>query len=104
MSSLENKLKTVGFWLRLGIINHSIALAVIALGCVYSGFRCQGESMKDALSLYAFTLLTPQIALEVILLVALFLTTNSFQDLRINSLPLSLFVVTFAVLVLFIYY
>lgn len=103
MNTLENKLKTVGFWLRLGIINHCVALAAIAMGCVYSGFTCKGEPMKDALSLYAFTLLTPQIALEVILIVALFLTANSFLDLRKNLLPLSLFIGTLSVLILFSY-
>lgn len=103
MNTLENKLKTVGFWLRLGIINHCVAIAAIAMGCVYSGFTCKGEPMKDALSLYAFTLLTPQIALEVILIVALFLTANSFLDLRKNLLPLSLFIGTLSVLILFSY-
>jgi hypothetical protein len=102
--TLENKLKTVGFWLRLGVINHCVALAVIAFGCAYSGFTCQGDSMKDVLSIYAFTIFTPQLALQVILLMALFLVSSSLRELRRNWLSLLLFVVTFSLLMLFVYW
>jgi hypothetical protein len=102
--TLENKLKSVNFWLRLGVLNHSVALAVIALGCTYSGFTCQGESMKAVLSLYAFTLFTPQLALEVILLLALLLVTDSLHEFRKNSLSLFLFVATFSLIMLFVYW
>jgi hypothetical protein len=102
--SLENKLNTVRFWLRLGVLNHSIGLAVMVLGCAYSGFTCQGESMKDVLSLYAFTLFTPQLALEVILLLALLLVTDSLHEFRKNSLSLILFVATFLLIILFVYW
>lgn len=101
---LENKLKTVGFWLWLGVVNHCVALVVIAFGCAYSGFTCQGEPMKGVLSLYAFTLFTPQLALEVILLMALLLVTSSLRELRQNRLPLMLFVGTFSLLILFVYW
>ncbi|MFT6408497.1 MAG: putative membrane protein [Arenicella sp.] len=102
--TLEKKLKTVSFWLRLGVINHCVALAVIAFGCVYSGFTCQGDSMKDVLSIYAFTIFTPQLALQVILLMALFLVSSSLRQLRRNWLSLLLFVVTFSLLMLFVYW
>ncbi|MFT5573221.1 MAG: putative membrane protein [Cryomorphaceae bacterium] len=104
MTTLEKKLKTVSFWLRLGVINHCVALAIIALGCAYSGFTCQGEQMKDALSLYAFTLFTPQLALEVILLLALFLVSSSLHQMRENWLPIMLFIGTFSLLILFVYW
>lgn len=103
MSAIENKLKTASFWLKLGVINHGIALAVIALGCAYSGFTCQGESMKSVLSIYAFTIFTPQLAVEVILLLALFLLSNSLYQLKQNKLTLSLFLVTLGLLGLFVY-
>ncbi|MFT5276275.1 MAG: putative membrane protein [Saprospiraceae bacterium] len=102
--TLEDKLKTVSFWLRLGILNHLVAVAVIVLGCAYSGFTCQGESMKGVLSIYAFTLFTPQLALEVILLIALLLVSDSLHEFRKNRLPLSLFVATFSLLILFVYW
>jgi hypothetical protein len=102
--TLENNLKTVGFWLRLGVLNHSIALAVIALGCAYSDFSCQGEPMKDALSLYAFTIFTPQLALEVIIFMAVFLVSSSLQQFRQNWRPLGLFVGTLSLLILFAYW
>lgn len=103
MATLEEKLKTTNFWLRLGVINHGVAIAVIAFGCVHSGFACSGKSMKEVLSIYAFTLLTPQIALEVILLVAIFLVSHSLRVLRESVLSLSLFIATFTLLILFIY-
>lgn len=103
MSTLENKLKTKNFWLRLGALNHSIALIVIAAGCAYSGFTCQGEPMKQILSIYTFTVFTPQIALEVIVLIALFLVSSSLVELRKNTLPLIMFLSTLALLVLFTY-
>ena len=102
--TLENKLKTVNFWLRLGVINHCVALAVIALGCAYSGFTCEGDSMKSVLSLYAFTLFTPQLALEVIILMAVFLVTGSLRELWQNRLPLLLFVGTLSLLILYAYW
>lgn len=104
MTTLENKLKTTRFWLRLGAINHSVALIVIAFGCAYSGFTCQGESMKAVLSIYAFTLFTPQLALEVILLLALFLVSSSVPEFRRNFRPLIYFLSTLALLILFIYW
>jgi hypothetical protein len=102
--TLENKLKTVTFWLRLGVFNHSIALVVLVLGCVYSGFSCQGDAMKSVLSLYAFTLFTPQVALEVIILMAVFLVTGSLRELWQNRLPLLLFVGTLSLLILYAYW
>ena len=101
MSNIENKLKTTRFWLWLGVANHAIALAVLALGCAYSGFTCQGQQMKTVLSVYTFTLFTPQIALEVILLMALFLVSGSMRGARDNLRPLALFVLSLALLGLF---
>ncbi len=57
--------------------------------------------MKDAMSLYAFTLFTPQVAVEVIILMALFLVFGSLQELRDNAKSLSFFCGTLMVLVLF---
>jgi len=102
--TLENKLKTLTFWLRLGIVNHSIALLVLAFGCAYSGFTCQGESMKSVLSVYAFTIFTPQLALEVILFMAIFLVTNSLHELRQNCLSLMLFVSSLSLLMLYAFW
>lgn len=102
--SLENKLKTAGFWLRLGVINHAVALVVIGFGCVYSGFTCQGELMKDALSVYAFTLFTPQLALQVIIFLALFLVSDSLRQFRSNWPASLLFIGTFSLLMLFVYW
>ena len=103
MATLEEKLKTPKFWLKLGVINHCVALAVIAFGCVYSGFTCDGKLMREVLSVYAFTLLTPQIALEAILLVGVFLVSHSFRVLQESLLSLLLFIATFTLLILFIY-
>lgn len=102
MSTLDKKLKTAEFWLRLGTVNHAIALAVIAFGCAYSGFTCQGESMKGVLSVYTFTLFTPQIALQVIVIMALFLVSNSFRDFRDNARSWALFAVSLGLLFLFV--
>ncbi len=104
MDALENRLKTTAFWLKLGVINHLVTFVVIAMGCVYSGFTCRGELMKDALSVYAFTLFTPQLALEVILILALFLVCNSLRDLRENTKHLMWFLGTLVLLVLFMYW
>ena len=104
MSTIENKLKTASFWLKLGVINQTVALVVISLGCAYSGLTCQGESMKEVMSLYAFTIFTPQLALEVILLLALFLVGSSMRELRENMTLLMLFVGTFALLMLFVFW
>lgn len=101
--TFENKLKTSALWLQLGSINHLIALFAIAIGCVYSGFTCQGEAMKNVLSTYAFTLFTPQLALEAILLIAIFLVCNSLRELRDNWRSLLLFCSTLLALVLFAY-
>ena len=101
MSNIESKLKTTRFWLWLGVTNHAIALAVLALGCAYSGFTCHGQQMKTVLSVYTFTLFTPQIALEVILLMALFLVSDSLRDFRDNFRPLALFVLSLTLLSLF---
>jgi hypothetical protein len=60
--------------------------------------------MKAVLSLYAFTLFTPQLALEVILLLALLLVTDSLHEFRKNSLSLFLFVATFSLIILFVYW
>ena len=104
MSTIENQLKTAGFWLKLGLINHTVALAVIALGCAFSGFACQGETMKEVMSLYAFTLFTPQLALEVILLLALFLVGSSLRELRDNLTLLMLFLASLGLLLLFVFW
>ncbi len=101
--TLERKLKTMRFWLRLGIANHCIAIMVVAFGCVYSGFTCEGDSMKSILSAYAFTLFTPQLALEVIILMALLLVTQSMREFRENWPLLILFVATLLSLVPLVY-
>jgi len=101
MSVVDSKLKSPAFWLWVGVINHSIVLVVILLGCVYSSFTCQGDSMKDALSLYAFTLFTPQLALEVILLMAIFLVSNSINQFRENWRVVLLFIITALLLTLY---
>jgi hypothetical protein len=59
--------------------------------------------MKEVLAIYAFTLLTPQIALELILFVGMFLVGHFMRDLRENLLSLVLFITTFTLLILFIY-
>lgn len=60
--------------------------------------------MKAVLSLYAFTLFTPQLALEVILLLALLLVTDSLHEFRKNSLSLIFFVATFSLIILFVFW
>jgi len=104
MSTSENKSKGLRFWLRLGAFNHIISIAVIAFGCAYSGFTCQGEDMKSVLSMYAFTLFTPQLALEVILLFAIFLVCNSLRELKENGRSSLLFLGTLLPLILFAYW
>ena len=103
MASLENKLKTIKFWLWLGLLNHCVVLAVLALGCAYSGFACQGEPMKEVLSIYAFTLFTPQIALEVIVWIALLFVSDTLKEFRENWRVIMLFLGSLALLVLFVY-
>ena len=103
MSTIENKLKTANFWLTLGVINHSIALVVLFIGCAYSGFSCQGDAMKSVLSIYAFTIFTPQVALELILLVATFLVCNSLDEFREDIKPLLLFIATLTPLLLYVF-
>jgi len=95
-------LKTSAFWLRIGVVNHAISLVVIAFGCAYSGFSCQGDSMKSVLSTYAFTLFTPQVAMEVILLLALFLVSSSLREFRDNWRIVFLFLGTLSLLILFV--
>lgn len=104
MITLEEKLKKASFWLRLLVINHSVTLMAICVGYVYSVFTGESDSMREVLSIYAFTLLTPQIALEVIVLIALFMVTDSLRDLYENLLILTLFIVTSALLVSFVYW
>lgn len=94
MSILDNKLRAPGFWLWLGTVNHCVALVIVMFGCVYSGFSCHGDSMKAVLSVYAFTLFTPQLAFEVIVLLAIFLISRSFREFRENWKMLVLFLST----------
>lgn len=103
MAILEEKLKKASFWLKLCAINQSIALAIITLAFVYSIFTGDAESMKVVLSIYAVTLLTPQIAMEVILLIGLFMVSDSFSELRENVPILLLFLITAALLAAFVY-
>ena len=102
MSTIENKLKTANFWLTLGAINHSITLLVLFIACAYSGFSCQGDAMKSVLSIYAFTIFTPQVAFELILLVAVFLVCNSLDEFKENIKPLIFFVITLTPLLMYI--
>ncbi|MCH2190386.1 MAG: hypothetical protein MK188_05625 [Gammaproteobacteria bacterium] len=81
MVKIEERLGSVKFWLTLGIVNHLIVCSVLLLGCAYSGFSCQGEAMSSVISIYTFTVFTPQVAIEVILLLALFLINRSFGKL-----------------------
>ncbi len=97
----EQKPRTVEFCLKLSVINNLIALLVIKLGCVNSGFTCQGEAMKDVLSLYAFTVFFPQLALGAILLMALLLASNSLQDFRDHKWWTLAMITTFALLIWF---
>lgn len=97
----SNKAVTLGLW--IGTVNHLVTIAAVFFGCMVSGFTCQGEEMKDALSIYAFTLLTPQIACEAILLLGLFLATANISQLTQNkpafvSFAVSLLMVVFAAL------
>ena len=101
MSTLENKLKTANFWLNLGAINHAICLVVLFIGCSVSSFSCQGDAMKSVLSIYAFTIFTPQVALEMILLLAIFLVCNSLQEFRDNKRPLALFILSLIPLIIY---
>lgn len=79
MAKVEQKLGSVKFWLSLGIANHLIGCVVVIFGCIYSDFTCSGDSMSSVISAYTFTLFTPQVAAEVILLLALFLINDSFR-------------------------
>lgn len=104
MSVSENKLKGLHFWLSLGTVNHLVCIAVILFGCAYSGFICQGDAMKSVLSVYVFTIFTPQLALEVILLLAIFLVFHSMQQLRDTWRSMLLFLGTLLPLVMFAYW
>jgi len=106
MNSIENRLKTRSFWLNLGSINHGIALAVIAFGCAFSDFSCQGEVMSKTLSIYTFTLLTPQLAIEVIVWMALFLVSGqgTKANHRARWLPWYRFIGTLALLACFAFW
>lgn len=99
MSTLEDKLKTTPFWFKIGSINHLIALGVILLGCARSGFECAGDAMSNTLSLYTFTLLTPQVAVEVIILLALFLVSGNKSNQANNWQPAFIFFCTLGLLV-----
>ena len=87
MQTLEQKLKSPNFWLTIGTYNHLVALLVIIFGCVVTGFSCSGEPMQQVLSIYTFTIFTPQLALEAILIIAIFLLTNSMDEFKANSRP-----------------
>ena len=104
MNSLEHKLKTTTFWFYLGSANHLIALAVVLIGCALSGFSCQGERMAETLSIYTFTLLTPQIASEVIILIALFLVSGTALNKKNGWAPAMLFAFTLGLAVLLGYW
>lgn len=78
----SNKAVVLGLW--IGTVNHMVTIFAVIFGCMVSGFTCHGEEMKNALSIYAFTLLTPQIAIEAILILGLFLATASFSHLIQN--------------------
>ncbi len=97
----SNKAVTLGLW--IGTVNHLVTIVAVFFGCIASDFTCQGEEMKDALSIYAFTLLTPQIAVEAILVLGLFLATANISQLTQNrpafvSFAVSLFVIIVAAL------
>ncbi len=57
--------------------------------------------MKSVLSIYAFTIFTPQVALEMILLLAIFLVCNSLQEFRDNKRPLALFILSLIPLIIY---
>lgn len=84
MADLENKLSTPRFWLLCGLINHAISCLVVIGGCLYSGMSCEGEAMTSVISIYTFTLFTPQVALEVIVLLALFLVKGTLRSMIDN--------------------
>ncbi len=104
MDPLENKLKTTGFWLSLGAVNHVICITVVLFGCAYSGFSCQGDDMKSVLSIYAFTIFTPQVALEMIVLLATLLTFKSLSEFKKDARPITWFLISLAPLVLYLYW
>lgn len=79
-----------------------VALVIVAFGCVYSGLVCSGEAMSGVLSVYTFTLFTPQVALEVILLLAIFLVSKSLRDFADNWALTVVFIVSLAAPILLI--
>ena len=95
MANTEQKLSSPHFWLICGIINHSIASLVVIFGCVYSGFSCTGKTMSSVISSYTFTLFTPQVAFEVIILLALFLLNGSLKSLIKHSSLTLAFIASF---------
>ena len=78
----DNKVVSYGLW--IGAINHLVSIVAVMFGCAMSAFTCQGDAMKNVLSIYAFTLLTPQIAIEAILILGLFLFTSGLRQLAEN--------------------
>ena len=96
---LEQKVKTLRFWVFLGAVNQCIMLLVLAYGCVASGMACQGSAMSDTLTLYIFTLFTPQLALTAIVLMACLLATNSWRDVVETGLSGFVFVISLVLLV-----
>ena len=93
---MEKKLGSARFWLIIGIVNHAVACIIVTSGCLYSGFTCAGERFDSVVSVYTFTLFTPQVAIEVIVLLALFLINNALKGLKQNWHLLLLFLVSFA--------
>lgn len=101
MSRSESKLKGLRFWLSLGILNHLIVILIVALAWGYSFVSHEEDAMKEALSVYAFTLFTPQLALEVILIMALFLMTGSIKQIKTHRQHWLMFVVSLMPIVFF---
>ncbi len=103
MSSIEEKLKTSSFWLKLGAINHGIAILVLLLGCAVAEFTCRGEVMSKTLSVYTFTLFTPQVAVEMIILLALLLVSGGANTIKSSANSMLAFLLSLALLVIFLY-
>ena len=104
MRTLEHKLKTPSFWFNLGSINHCIALLVVALGCVISGFSCTGDTMNQLLSIYTFTIFTPQVAIEMITVLALILVSGRNPNAPSSLIPAMIFITTLGLTITLYYW
>ena len=104
MRTLEHKLKTPAFWFTLASINHRIVLLVLAFGCAISGFSCAGDTMNHLLSIYTFTIFTPQVAIEMIALLALILVSGRNPDGPSSLIPAMIFITTLGLTIAFSYW